>query len=157
VKNVFIGLGTNLGDRTENLIVAKRLMSGFGIVIMKESTVEETEPLEYTDQPMFLNQTVCVETDLAPRELLNTLLAIEQEMGRIRQIPKGPRIIDLDILLYGDIIIDEKGLVIPHHAIFLRYFLVRQIVEINPQCRDPRNGQIFREVYDERFANKIGS
>jgi 2-amino-4-hydroxy-6-hydroxymethyldihydropteridine diphosphokinase len=157
VKNVYIGLGTNLGDREENFTVAKQRMSGNGIVIVNESAVEETEPVEYTDQPMFLNQTVCVETGLAPRELLDTLLAIEQSMGRIREIPKGPRIIDLDILLYGDLIIDEKGLVVPHRAILSRNFLVRQIVEIDPQCRDPRSGRIFMEVYDERYADKIDS
>ena len=157
MKNVFIGLGTNLGDLTENLAVAKRRMSGYGIVIVNESAVEETEPVEYTEQPMFLNQTVCAETGLTPRGLLDALLEIERGMGRVRKIPKGPRIIDLDILLYGDMIVDTEGLIIPHHAILSRDFLVRQIAEIDSQCRDPRSGRIFREVYDERYADKIGS
>lgn len=137
---VYIGLGTNLGDRGANLLRAKELVREAGIAITKESSILATEPVDVLDQPEFLNQIIVAETDLSAAALLAALKAVETKMGRVRVIDKGPRIIDLDILLYGSEVLDTPELVVPHYAIRTRAFILRHLVELEPALRDPRDG-----------------
>ncbi len=110
MKTVYIALGSNLGDRVGNLLLAREQIASPHVRLTCASSIYETAPREIVDQPWFLNQVVAAETTLFPRQLLARLLRIEQEMGRQRTVAKGPRLIDLDILLFGDAIIHTAGL-----------------------------------------------
>ena len=122
MKTVYIALGSNLGDRVANLLLARERISSPHVRLTRASSIYETAPREIVDQPWFLNQVVAAETTLFPRQLLARLLRIEHEMGRQRTIAKGPRIIDLDILLFGDAVINAAGLEIPHPRMADRRF-----------------------------------
>ena len=102
MKTVYIALGTNLEDRVANLLQAREQIASPHVRLTKASSIYETAPREIVDQPWFLNQVVAAETTLFPRQLLARLLGVEQKMGRQRTVPKGPRLIDLDLLLFGD-------------------------------------------------------
>jgi 2-amino-4-hydroxy-6-hydroxymethyldihydropteridine diphosphokinase len=134
---VYIGLGTNLGDRAANLRAALAVLETKSVRITRASSLYETAPRDFFDQPWFLNQVVEAETALSPRELLLTLLAIERELGRERMIDKGPRLIDLDILLYADSIIDDDDLHIPHPRMTERRFVLEPLAELQPQLYLP--------------------
>lgn len=141
-----IALGSNLGDRARNLAEALRLMAeAGGMAPAGKSRVLETAPVEYTAQPFFLNQVVTIETERAPLDLLRALQEIENRMGRVREIPKGPRVIDLDILLYGSAIVHEPELVIPHPAIKQRQFVLELLLELDPCLVDPASGRPFAD------------
>ena len=133
---VFIGLGTNLGDRVDNLKTAQGHIKRF-IDIVSRSSLYETEPVDYEQQGWFLNMVVEGLTRLAARDLLKHLLDTEKEMGRHRVLRKGPRIIDLDILFYGSDIIEQDDLVVPHPEIQNRGFVLTPLNEIAPQFRHP--------------------
>jgi len=135
-STVYLSLGSNLGDRGQNLREAIRSLAALGIV-KKVSSFYETEPVEFIEQPWFLNCAVEIETERSPRDLLQNLLAIEQAMGRERIQPKGPRLIDLDILLFGNLGISEEGLTIPHPAMQERRFVLEPLAEIAPAARHP--------------------
>ncbi len=109
--------------------------------------VEETKPVDVFDQPDFINQVVLLETDIAPHGLLKILRGIESDMGRVRDVPKGPRVIDLDVLLYGSEIIDTGDLKIPHPEIVRRLFVLKHLLEMSPGLKDPVTGTPYREVY----------
>ena len=126
----YIGIGSNLGDREFNCKQAIGLLRQKGITVRKESSLYETKPWGVRDQPLFLNMAIEIETDLKPFELLRTLKDIEKEMGREETFLWGPRIIDLDILLYDNNIVDEKGLRIPHPHMQDREFVLRPLCEI---------------------------
>jgi len=126
----YIGIGSNLGDREFNCKQAIGLLRQKGITVSKESSLYETKPWGVTDQPLFLNMAIEIETDLKPFELLRTLKDIENEMGREETFLWGPRIIDLDILLYDNYIVNEKGLRIPHPHMQDREFVLRPLCEI---------------------------
>ena len=126
----YIGIGSNLGDRELNCKQAVGLLRQKGITVSKESSLYETKPWGVTDQPLFLNMAIEIETDLKPFELLRTLKDIEKEMGREETFLWGPRIIDLDILLYDNNIVDEKDLRIPHPNMQDREFVLRPLCEI---------------------------
>jgi 2-amino-4-hydroxy-6-hydroxymethyldihydropteridine diphosphokinase len=126
----YIGIGSNLGDREFNCKQAVGLLRQKGITVSKESSLHETKPWGVTDQPLFLNMAIEIETNLKPFELLRTLKDIEKEMGREETFLWGPRIIDLDILLYDNNIVDEKGLKIPHPHMQDREFVLRPLCEI---------------------------
>lgn len=146
MTDAFIGLGTNLGDRASNIACAKDLMLEAGIEIVEESPIDETDPVDYIEQPAFLNQIVIVRTSLSAHELLAALLVIESRMGRVRAVDKGPRVIDLDILLYGREIIDTPELVVPHYAIRSREFILRHLAALDPELRDPRDGTRYADL-----------
>ncbi len=110
------------------------------------SSVEETEPVDVTDQPRFLNTVVRGTTKLAPGDLHAGLSRIEADMGRVRVIPRGPRIIDLDILLYDVMVIKTADLEIPHPRIKQRVFVMKHLLEIEPDLTDPATGEPYREV-----------
>lgn len=124
----YLSLGSNLGDRAKNLGVARAsLLAVDSIRMISCSAVVETTPVDYLEQPDFLNQVIGLDTALEPRHLLETCLKIEQDMGRDRDsVPRGgPRTIDIDILLYADIHIDEPGLTIPHPRLAERAFFIQ--------------------------------
>ena len=108
--------------------------------LLARSSLYRTAPVGYTDQPAFINACALVETALAPRELLEALLAIERAHGRVRDIPNGPRTLDLDIVLYGDRVLDEPGLVIPHPRAHERAFVLEPLLEVWPQAVLPGRG-----------------
>jgi len=132
----YLSLGSNVGDRTANLRAAIDRLAEAGQV-QAVSAFYETEPVDVLDQPWFLNCVVAVETEMPPRGLLNLALAIERAMGRHRTREKGPRIIDIDIVLFGDRVIDEPGLKIPHPAMHERRFVLEPLAEIAPEAYHP--------------------
>lgn len=121
---VYLSLGSNLGDRAQYIEKAKiKVSSHPNIQILKESIVLETKALDFTDQPDFLNQILVISTDLNPLHLLDFLQSIENELGRVRDIPKGPRTIDIDILSYDNLQMNHPRLQLPHHSIQTRPFI----------------------------------
>jgi 2-amino-4-hydroxy-6-hydroxymethyldihydropteridine diphosphokinase len=132
VARAYVGLGSNLGKRQAALEAALSLLSCQpGIEVVAVSSFRETDPVGYTDQPRFVNAAAAVETRLSPRALLDRLLAVERGMGRTREGPRfGPRTIDLDLLLYGELEVDEPGLVVPHPRLHERRFALEPLAEL---------------------------
>lgn len=143
---VFIGIGSNLGDREGNCLRSIELMRQRGIAVIRQSSLYETEPWGVTEQPKFINMAVEAETSLAPRQLLNALKEIERQMGRTVTEKWGPRVIDLDILFYDDMIVDEPDLKIPHPLIAEREFVLRPLCEIAPDLKHPVTGRTIKEM-----------
>jgi 2-amino-4-hydroxy-6-hydroxymethyldihydropteridine diphosphokinase len=143
VTRAYVGLGANVGDRAATLEQALELLAAH-VEVVAVSTLRETEPWGYLAQPSFLNGAAAVETDLAPRELLDVLLAIEQELGRVRgEGPRyGPRAVDLDLLLFGDDVVDEPGLTVPHPRLFERAFALEPLAELDPTLVVPAQGRV---------------
>ncbi|MEQ1884867.1 MAG: 2-amino-4-hydroxy-6-hydroxymethyldihydropteridine diphosphokinase [Bryobacteraceae bacterium] len=137
MKTVYIGLGSNLGDRDENLRAAREQLTEAGLRIRRESSLYQTAPRDLLDQPWFLNQVIEVETDLLPLQLLGRLHKIEKSMGRRKIVAQGPRVIDLDILLYGRAVIHHRGLEIPHPRMTERRFVLEPLAELAPELRLP--------------------
>lgn len=136
-KIVYFSLGSNLGNRAGNLSEAVRMLATLGTIVAK-SSVYETEPVETEiRQPWFLNGVVTMETALLPKQLLARTLALEKSMGRRRSQAKTPRVIDIDILLFGDSVIEAPGLIIPHPAMHRRRFVLEPLAEIAPELRHP--------------------
>ena len=134
----YVGLGANLGDREASIRRAAELIGATRL-----SPVIETEPWGYEDQPRFLNAVAEIETDLAPRALLDRLLEVERELGRERTGPRyGPRTIDLDLLLYGDERVDEPGLQVPHPRLHERAFALAPLAALVPERKIPGNGTV---------------
>ena len=148
MKIAYIGLGTNLGDRKTNLDTALQKMEECGIKVVRNSSIYETEPQDVKNQPLFLNMASAVHSQLLPRQLLKQLLKIERVMGRRRLIPKGPRPIDLDILLYGSAVIRTAELEVPHPGIAHRRFVLEPLAEIAPDLRHPVIGKTIKEMRD---------
>jgi 2-amino-4-hydroxy-6-hydroxymethyldihydropteridine diphosphokinase len=146
---VFLGLGSNLGDRFRYIQQAAWHLEEMDIKLLAISSLYETEPVEVFDQPEFINLTCEIETDLAPKDLLDTSLLIERRMGRIRRKPKGPRIIDIDLLFYGQKAIHSKHLSVPHPAISQRRFVLVPMVEIAPEFKDPLSGLTMKQLLDQ--------
>jgi 2-amino-4-hydroxy-6-hydroxymethyldihydropteridine diphosphokinase len=144
-KIVYLSLGSNVGDREANLRTAVERLAGLGEVLAV-SSFYETEPVEVTAQPWFLNCAVALRTELMPKILLSKTLAIEQQMGRRRTQPKGPRIIDIDILLFGNSVIHTADLDVPHGAMHERRFVLEPLLEIAPEVRHPVFKRTVREM-----------
>jgi 2-amino-4-hydroxy-6-hydroxymethyldihydropteridine diphosphokinase len=144
VTRAYIGLGANLGDRRAMLRTAlEQLTAEPDIEVVATSSFHDTEPVGYTDQPRFLNAVAAVETGLPPRELLERLLGVERRLGRTREGPRfGPRTIDLDLLLYGDEVIDEPGLEVPHPRLHERLFALEPLHELDPGLALPGRGSL---------------
>jgi 2-amino-4-hydroxy-6-hydroxymethyldihydropteridine diphosphokinase len=134
---VYLGIGSNLGDKGANCIESIRMLGNRGIVVRKESSCYETDPWGLEDQPAFINMVVEAETDLPPFELLGALKKIESEMGRKAGVRWGPRLIDLDILLYDDLIFSTDLLTIPHPHLHERRFALEPLAEIAPDVVHP--------------------
>jgi 2-amino-4-hydroxy-6-hydroxymethyldihydropteridine diphosphokinase len=134
----YVGLGANLGNREGSIRRAADLLG-----VVRLSTIRETEPWGYVDQPAFLNAVAELETELAPRALLDRLLEVERELGRTREGPRwGPRTIDLDLLLYGDLRLDEPGLTVPHPRLHERLFVLEPLAELAPDAAVPGHGRV---------------
>lgn len=135
-ERVFLSLGANLGDRQANILQALQYLSARAL-IRQVSSFYETDPVGYTDQPRFLNAVCEIETELEPRSLLEFLLAVEKRMGRLRPFRNAPRPIDIDLLFYGDRVIDEPDLIVPHPRLAERGFVLVPLAEIAPELRHP--------------------
>jgi 2-amino-4-hydroxy-6-hydroxymethyldihydropteridine diphosphokinase len=148
-KLVYLGLGSNVGDRRAHLESAIAQLAPLGKVTAR-SAFYETEPMEMAAQPWFLNCAVALETELMPRQLLARLLEIERALGRKRSKsqPKGPRTIDLDVLLFGSSVVEAPGLTIPHPAMHQRRFVLEPLAEIAPEARHPVFKRSMRELRD---------
>lgn len=137
MPTVYLALGSNIGDRDANLREAIRFLSQSGVHISKLSSIYETEPVDYLDQPWFLNAVLQAQTNLPATQLLATLRNIESQMGSKKLFAKGPRLIDLDILLYGSDTIDTSDLQVPHPRMLQRNFVLAPLAEIAPALRHP--------------------
>ena len=137
MMGIYLSLGSNIGERAENIARAVAALAALGVRVVKRSALYETEPVEFLAQDWFLNGVVEVETELSPGELMRALLEIERAMGRERVLPKGPRIIDMDILLNGSLLVREADLEIPHPRMAERRFVLVPLTEIAPSARHP--------------------
>jgi 2-amino-4-hydroxy-6-hydroxymethyldihydropteridine diphosphokinase len=144
---VYLSLGSNMGDRESNLRAAIARLQTEGRVV-SVSSFYETEPVEFTNQGWFLNCAVALETTETPEQVMAAILGIEQEMGRQRLQKKGPRIIDIDILLFSDKIVDSAELTVPHPAMEKRRFVLQPLAEIAPEARHPVLKKTVREMLD---------
>jgi 2-amino-4-hydroxy-6-hydroxymethyldihydropteridine diphosphokinase len=140
----YVGVGSNLGDR-ELMIWGAVHMLAFNpeVDVVAVSSIRETDPVGVVDQPRFLNAAVAVDTELDPLALLELLLSVERELGRTRDGPRfGPRTIDLDLLLYGEEIVDEPGLTVPHPRLHERRFALEPLAELDPDLAVPGRGPV---------------
>jgi len=141
----YVGLGANLGDREATIRRAVELVGELdSVAVVGVSSLRETEPWGPVEQPRYLNGAVAVETDLPPRELLEALLDVERRLGRARDDEErwGPRTIDLDLLLYGDLVLDEPGLDVPHPRLHERKFALEPLAELAPDALVPGRGTV---------------
>lgn len=143
MPRVYVGLGANLGNREETLRRAVVLLAAVeGVDVIAVSELRDTDPVGVVDQPRFLNGAAAVETTLLPRALLDALLGIERELGRGREERWGPRTVDLDLLLFGDEIVDEPGLRVPHPRLHERRFALEPLTELDPELEIPGRGAV---------------
>jgi len=154
VKTVFIALGTNLGDRRANL---RAVLASFSptLDVIQESTVYETPPWGYIEQPAFLNMVVQAKTTLKPLTLLAYLKETEKELGRVESFRNGPRLIDLDILFYENLILKDKNLTIPHPRLHERAFVLVPLAEIAPELEHPLLGKKIKILLSDVDISEI--
>lgn len=143
----YLSLGSNVGDREAQLRGAVNRLAALGRVAAV-SSFYQTEPVEFTDQPWFLNCAVALETGVTPQQLMGSLLAIEKQMGRERVQKKGPRSIDIDILLFDDLVVDTKEVTIPHPAMHERRFVLEPLAEIALEVVHPLLKKNIRDLLD---------
>lgn len=148
IQRVYISAGTNMGDRKANLKFALDSLAK-RVTVSNTSSYYETEPVGFLEQPWFLNLVVELKTDLAPPELLSFCQEIETSRGRIRAFPNAPRTLDLDILLYGDIVTNQEHLIIPHPRLQERKFVLEPLVQIAPDIIHPVLGKSMRSLLKE--------
>jgi 2-amino-4-hydroxy-6-hydroxymethyldihydropteridine diphosphokinase len=145
MARAYVALGANLGDRERTIRAAlAELGRAPGVRVTGVSSLTDTEPVGYLDQPRFLNGAAALDTTLGPRELLDLLLAVERRFGRDRAgaVPQGPRPLDLDLLLYESAEIDEPGLRLPHPRLHERRFVLEPLVELDPSLKVPGMGEV---------------
>jgi 2-amino-4-hydroxy-6-hydroxymethyldihydropteridine diphosphokinase len=147
VSLIYLSLGSNLGDREANLRAALVRLPP-DVRVLRASPLYETAPVEFTAQPWFLNQVIEAETALLPMQLLARTAEIEHDLGRTRNIPKGPRTLDIDILLYDDRVIHSAVLEVPHPRIAERRFVLAPLADLAPDLRHPVTGLTVRQMLD---------
>lgn len=152
MKTAYLSLGSNLGDREANLRRALELLASPEIRIRRVSSLYETEPQDLRHQPWFLNLAAEIETSLFPMQLLNRVQKIEKDMGRKRIVEKGPRTIDIDIVLFGNFTIDTPRLTTPHPRMQDRRFVLEPLAELAPDLRHP----VIRRSVREMLAGTAG-
>ena len=147
LKQVYLSIGSNLGDREENLRRAMEALERQDVRIVKRSSIYETAPQDFAEQPWFLNMALECQTRFFPLQLLTVLQKIENDLGRMRtgSIRRGPRTIDIDILLFGAAVIETPKLVIPHPRMFERRFVLEPLLEIAPELRHPMTREPLRK------------
>jgi 2-amino-4-hydroxy-6-hydroxymethyldihydropteridine diphosphokinase len=150
----YLALGSNIGDRLQNLRTATAALPP-QVIVRRASTIYETAPWGVLDQPDFLNQALEVETQLAPDELLAHLKEIEAILGREQTIRYGPRRIDLDILFYDDLVLDQAGLQVPHPRLHERTFVLVPLADLAPDLRHPQTGQTVQEMLAQLDAADV--
>ncbi|AGZ25895.1 MULTISPECIES: 2-amino-4-hydroxy-6-hydroxymethyldihydropteridine diphosphokinase [Staphylococcus] len=143
----YLGLGSNIGDRAHQLQQAIRIIDQYQYIdVTSISPIYETEPVGYTDQPQFLNLCIEIETTLDPQELLKRCLETEEALHRVRKIRWGPRTLDVDILLYGNEIIEEDNLIIPHPRMAERAFVLIPLNDIASKHIEPRSQKLIENL-----------
>ena len=154
MKTTYIALGTNLGDRLANL---RSAIESFApeLRVTRESTIYETPPWGFTDQPAFLHMVIEAETNLDPRALLVYLKKKEDELGRVKNFRNGPRLIDLDILFYDDLIMNEENLIIPHPRLHQRAFVLMPLADIAPELEHPLIEKTIIELLQDVDTSEI--
>ena len=155
MKTIYLGLGSNIGDRASNLRAATGELAAGGVRILRASPIYETEPVDYTQQRWFLNQVVEAETELFPVQLLSRIGKIESGLGRVRTVAKGPRTIDIDILFYGQAKIHSATLEIPHPRMAQRRFVLAPLADLAPSLRHPVTHLTIREMLDRAPAQTL--
>lgn len=155
VKRAYLSLGSNLGQRGENLERALALLEREQIHVVARSSIYETEPQDVVAQTWFFNMAAACETRLFPLQLLTAALRVEREMGRVRHLPRGPRVIDIDILLMGNSVIDMPRLTIPHPRMLERRFALEPLLEIAPELWHPVTKRPLRDYLNGVRAQKL--
>ena len=145
-KKVYVSLGSNLGDRAKNIARAVASLNAAGVKVVKQSSLYRTEPVDAPPQQWFLNCALEAETQLLPRQLLRVVREVERALGRRRMVERGPRTIDIDILLYGSSCIRSADLEIPHPRMAARRFVLAPLAEIAPALRHPALGCTISEL-----------
>ena len=145
---IYLGLGSNIGDREGQLHAAVKALEARDVAVRRSASLYATEPRDFEDQPWFLNTVLEVRTLLEPAALLERCLEIEREAGRVRDQFKGPRPVDIDILLYKDRLLDQPNLVVPHPRYRERRFVLIPLVELAPELSDPACGLTMRQMLD---------
>jgi 2-amino-4-hydroxy-6-hydroxymethyldihydropteridine diphosphokinase len=155
LKIVYLGLGSNIGDREALIGSALQLLNGPDLRLLRKSSLYETEPIGFKDQGWFLNMVAEFETDLFPRQLLHRMQKVELSLGRKRTIKNGPRTIDIDILLYANAVMKTGELEIPHPRYRERRFTLAPLAEINPALRDPVTRQTMADMLAQLSGQSI--
>jgi 2-amino-4-hydroxy-6-hydroxymethyldihydropteridine diphosphokinase len=155
LKTVYLSLGSNIGDREANLRAAIEQLAAPRLRVLRVSPIYETEPVDYTDQRWFLNLVVEAETTLFPMQLLARIGKIERELGRVRTVPKGPRTIDIDILLYGKAVVQCTTLEIPHPRMAQRRFVLAPLADLAPDLRHPVTHLTVKQMLEQAPGEKI--
>jgi 2-amino-4-hydroxy-6-hydroxymethyldihydropteridine diphosphokinase len=161
VTTIYLSLGSNIGDRAANIAGAVSALAQHGVRVTRQSSLYETEPVDFRDQDWFLNCVVEAQTDMEPAEIMDALLQIERSLGRHRLVPKGPRLIDIDILLYGSSVVRTPELEIPHPRMADRRFVLVPFHEIAPdalhQVLKKTIAELLRSTSDHSEVRKVVS
>ncbi len=151
MPSLVIGLGSNMGERRTNICAALRKLEDHGLSLVKVSSLYETEPYGYHEQDLFLNCVALFEFSGNPVELMKEIHRVEVEVGRIRTLKWGPRLIDIDILLFGDLVMESDLLTVPHYDMHNRSFVLIPLMEILPEARDPESGLRYSSFLREEM------
>ena len=152
----YVAFGSNLGDRLATIKRAlAELRGNVSISVKQVSSIYETEPVGFLDQGPFLNGVLELETELGPQILLQALFAIENKLGRVREQHQGPRTLDLDLLFFGDLLLEERELVLPHPRLHERAFVLKPLLEIAPKLKHPGLGKSVEELCEETLKGAI--
>jgi 2-amino-4-hydroxy-6-hydroxymethyldihydropteridine diphosphokinase len=155
VKTAYLSIGSNVGDRQANIERAIELLESPDIHVRRRAPLYATEPRDFAAQPWFLNTAVEIETTLFPRQLLSRIQKIERDLGRRRHIEKGPRTIDIDIVLFGSFVVSAADLIIPHPRFPERRFVLAPLADLAPDLRHPETRETVREMLEKTLDQSV--